>query len=114
MIRGRFTFQVIGSAPNQFEMAGSEWWLFNMLRDVSKHKGQLAWFESYGAPLVPRSLAALNCYLRTQAIRFFNSNRWDHQSELLGGPEWRRFAKMLNLKFDGRGTTQRSTVNSQA
>jgi len=100
VIRGRFVFQVDGDdGPREFVAAGSEWWLFTHLRRIAREGKQLAWFESYGAPLVPRSLAALNCYLRVNAIRFFKSRRWDQERELLGGPEWRRFCRMLDLHF---------------
>lgn len=105
MIRGQFEFAVTGSDRSRvLFMAGSEWHLFRHLREISKAGGQLAWFENYGAPLTPASLAALNCYLRTRAIRFWKSRRWDAGRELLGTPEWRRFVRMLGLKFDGRGT----------
>lgn len=106
MIRGRFAFAVQGEDPREFVAAGSEWWLFHHLRRISKEGKQLEWLESYGAPLVPCSLGALNFYLRSRAIRFFKSKRWDQERELLGGPEWRRFCRMLGLKFDGRGTRQ--------
>lgn len=105
MIRGRFVFCVAGEVK-RYEMAGSEWYVFHVLRRLAREGKQLDWFESAGCPLVPRSLAALNCYLRTGAMLKWKSPRYDRTSghELLGLPEWRKFCKMLGLKFDGRGT----------
>jgi hypothetical protein len=104
--RGRFVYRVRGGNQAALEMAGSEWFLFQRLREIAAAGGALEYFESYGAPLVPRSLAALNCYLRTGAIRRWHSPRWDGNRELIGPGEWTRFCKMLALKFDGRGTRQ--------
>lgn len=106
MWRGRFVFKVRGETETRFELAGSEWLLFQRLRTLSARGSQLEWFEAFGAPLVPRSLDALNCYLRTGAIRRFKSKRQDAGRELIGPGEWRRFCVMLRLKFDGRGTRQ--------
>ena len=104
MIRGQFVFRVSGGPVSRLEMAASEWYLFRRLRTLSKEGAQIEWFESAGCPLVPASLAALNLYLRSGAMRHWRSRRWDANRELLGLPEWRRFVRMLNLKFDGRGT----------
>jgi hypothetical protein len=105
MIRGRFEYSLVGEENSRvLFMAASEWHLFRHLRELSKNRDQLDWFESAGAPLTPRSLAALNLYLRAGAMRHWKSRRWDEGRELLGLPEWRRFVRMLGLKFDGRGT----------
>lgn len=105
MTRGLFEFAVTGEDETRVLcMAGSEWLLFQHLRRLSKSGAEIAWFENYGAPLTPRSLGALNAYLRSGAIRRWQSKRWDEERELIGGPEWRRFVKMLSLKFDGRHT----------
>lgn len=106
MWRGRFVFQIEGVAERRVEIAGSEWWVMRALRDISARGQQLAWFESAGAPLTHRSLAALNCYLRTRAIRFWASRRWDGDRELIGHLEWARFCRMLGLRFEGKGTRQ--------
>lgn len=106
VIRGRFVFRVAGEPVTRYEMAGSEWHLMASLRRISANGQQLEWFESAGCPLVPRSLAALNTYLRTRAMRFWRSGRYDRSDghELIGIPEWQKFCRMLDLKFDGRGT----------
>lgn len=106
MWRGMFSFRIQGAPAERFEMAGSEWLLFQRLRRMSARGESFAWFESYGAPLVPRSLAALNCYLRSGAIRKFSSGRFDDGRELIGRREWRRLCSLLALRFDGRGTRQ--------
>lgn len=106
MWRGRFVFKVRGDGETRFELAGSEWLLFQRLRTLSARGLELEWFEAFGAPLVPRSLDALNCYLRSGAIRYFSSGRVDDGRELYGRREWARFCAMLRLKFDGRGTRQ--------
>ncbi len=110
MWRGRFVFKVRGDEETRFELAGSEWLLFQRFRTLSARGLELEWFESYGAPLVPRSLAALNCYLRSGAIRHFRSGREDNGVELYGQREWTRFCAMLRLKFDGRGTRRQAAA----
>lgn len=105
MIRGRFEYVITGEENSRLIcVAASEWYLFRHLRELSKMGDQLEWFESAGCPLTTRSLGALNCYLRSGAMRHWKSRRWDENRELLGLPEWNRFVRMLGLKFDGRGT----------
>jgi hypothetical protein len=108
MLRGKFAFQVIGEHAEVFELACSEWHLFRRLRSISAAGVQLAYFESAGCPLEPRSLAALNLYLRSGAIRAWGSARVCRSSgrELIGVGEWRSFCRMLSLKFEGKGVRQ--------
>lgn len=105
VLRPPFACEVIGEGKSRLLVcAGSEWHLLMMLRGLSRDGKQLAWFESSGRPLTPRSLAALNCYLRTRAIRFWRSKRWDGNRELIGWGEWAGLCRALGLKFDGKST----------
>lgn len=106
MWRGRFAFEVRGKSARRLEMAGSEWHLFQAMRRIAAAGEEFSWFTSAGAPLTPRSLGALNSYLRSGALRFWKSSRVDQGRELIGRPEWARFCRMLNLRFDGGGTRQ--------
>ena len=104
-LRPAFSLEIIGDNKTVLCVGvASEWWLFRLLRSLSKEGGQIAWFEVAGRPLTPRALAALNVYLRCRAIRFFHSRRWDAGRELIGWGEWCRFCKMLALTFDGKNT----------
>lgn len=106
-MRPPFACEVLDEGKSRLLVcAGSEWHLFMMLRGLSRDGKQLAWFESAGRPLTARSLAALNCYLRTRSIRFWKSKRWDGDRELIGWGEWSRFCASLGLRFDGKRTRQ--------
>lgn len=106
-LRPRFTVEVIGEDKTRLIVGvASEWWLFRLLRMVAAEGGQLARLEVEARPLTPRSLAGLNCYLRTRSIRFWKSRRWDQGIELLGWGEWCRFCKMLGLVFDGKNSNR--------
>lgn len=103
--RPTFALEVLGDGGTVL-CAGvaSVWFLFRVLRRVSQGGKQLLMFESSGHPLTPRSLAALNVYLRTGAMRFFQSRRWDDGQEMFNWGEWTQFCHMLGLKFDGKNT----------
>jgi hypothetical protein len=102
--RPRFELEIQGEGRSRVYMASpSEWWLFRDLREISKYGEQLQMLACNGHGLTPRSLAGLNVYLRTGAIRKWKSRRWDGNRELIGSGEWARFCRMLGLRFEGKG-----------
>jgi len=103
--RPRFTVEILGENKTRLIVGvASEWWLFRLLRMVSADGGQISRLEVEARPLTDRSLAGLNCYLKSRSIRFWKSRRWDDGKELIGWGEWCRFCKMLGLTFDGKNS----------